>query len=149
MRSSPDFRSEDSRAVAFEQALASGIAWAHGWICPPEKLRRLGTLVLTDYDRRQVDIWSEEWKGSTHQITSGWFPPETPTFSVLGYASLTEYQLRAKLEQFPRGTHFDWLIWLPGQSQPPVAVSPQVEVFERVRADAASHGVMVEKRTQP
>jgi hypothetical protein len=52
------------------------------------------------------------------------------------------------VEQFPRGTTFEWLIWLPGQTEPPVDVSRQEEVFERVRSDAASHGLVVVKRMQ-
>jgi hypothetical protein len=149
LRRTPDFQSEGSRAVGFEQALAQGIAWGQGWISPPEKLARLAKLVLTDYDSKQIDHWSEEWKGSTHLIESGWFPAETPTFSLMGYSGLTEDQLRTKLEQFPRGSHFDWLIWMPGQIQPAIAVSRQEEVFERVRADADAHGIVIENQTQP
>ena len=149
LRPAPDFQSETSRAVGFEQALASGIAWGHGWICPPEKLARLEKLALTDYDRRAVSNWMREWQGTSYQISSSWYPPEAPTFSILGYGQFTEEELRAKLGQFPRGTHFEWTVYMPGQIQLPVAVSHQEDVLERVRADAESHGVIIEKRSQP
>jgi len=148
LRRSPDFRDEGSQAVWLEQSLAQGIAWGNGWICPPEKLARLAKLVLTDYDRRQASNSMDQWKGSTHQISSSFYPPDAPRFSLMGYSDLTEDQLRAKVEQFPRGTTLEWLIWLPGQTEPPVDVSRQEEVFERVRSDAASHGLVVVKRMQ-
>jgi hypothetical protein len=143
LRRTPDYESEGSRAISFEPSLAQAIALGSGWICPPEKLARLSRLVLTDYHRGQVKNWMEQWKAGTFQISSGWSPADAPTFSMIGYADLSEDQLRAKLAQFPRGTRFAWLIWMPGQIQPPVSVSNQEAVFERVRADAESHGMVV------
>lgn len=145
----PDCQSEGSRAVGFEQALAQGIARGRGWICPPEKLERLAKLVLTDSDRRQLEGWAGQWSGSNFQISSGWYPADAPTFQLMSYSGLTEDQLSAKLAQFPRGSRFNWLIWLPGQIQPPTPVSRQEAAFERVRSDAESHGVAVIKQSQP
>lgn len=146
---SPDDQNEDSRAVGLEQALAQGVAWGRGWLCPPEKLAKLAKLVLTDSDRRQVEGWMSQWKEPRFQISSSWDPADAPTFRLMSYLELTEDQLSAKLAQFPRGTRFDWLIWRPGQIQPPVTVARQAEVFDRIHADAESHGLVVLKQPQP
>jgi hypothetical protein len=68
---------------------------------------------------------------------------------VLQYEALTEDQLRTKLEQFPRGTKLLWQFWQPGQISPPVSMSKQEEVYERMRAVAEEHGVALGEANHP
>jgi hypothetical protein len=76
-----------------------------------------------------------------------WFLEDNPSFSVLQYEAITGDQLRAKVEQPPRGTELRWQFWQPGQISPPVSMAKQEEVYERLRAVAEKHGIPLEKAT--
>jgi hypothetical protein len=147
VRISPEFDTPGRSAFNLEQSLTQAILGGHGWICPPDKLAGLSELVLSDYDLREVKRATEEWQNRPFQISAAWSPEENPRFQVLHSADLDEEQLKAKLAQFPSGTRFEWLIWLPGHIYPPVAVSTQEAVYERVRNDAEAHRVIVAKKT--
>ena len=149
IRMTPEFDSAPARAFALEQALASGLAGGSGWICPPEKLARLGELVVTHGDRSQVERWTADWKMGPFRIEPQWFPDDAPTFNVLASAQLTEEQLAAKLAQFPHGTRFVWPMWQPGQISPPVSTEKQQAVFERMKAVAEEHGLSMVQLVQP
>lgn len=143
----PLFDTPARSGFSLEQSLTLAIASGRGWLCPPDKLARLFALVLSDYDRREVNRVTEQWQSRPFQISTNWPPEDDPRFEVLGSSDFTEEQLKSKLAQFPEGTRFEWLIWLPGHISPPVAVSAQVAVYERVREDAEAHGILVAKKT--
>jgi hypothetical protein len=149
LRMTPDYQSPGARGAALEQALVHAIAGGPGWMCSPDKLRKLADLVWTDSQRQQIESWIREWNQGQALIHSGWFPEDNPTFSVLQYEALTEDQLRTKLEQFPRGTKLLWQFWQPGQISPPVSMSKQEEVYERMRAVAEEHGVALGEANHP
>jgi hypothetical protein len=138
-----------SDAAGMEQALVSAIASGGNWICGPDKLARLADLAVSNLQKQQVESWIAQWKQEKTLIHPGWFPEDDPTFMVLQYNSLTEDQLVAKLAQFPRGTMLFWQFWQPGQISPPVAMSRQEEVYERMRAVAGQHGVTLGKANHP
>jgi hypothetical protein len=149
LRMTPDYQSPGYRAAALEQGLVFAIGQGSSWICPPDKLARLGALVLTNQERQQIENWIKQWREGPALISSGWFPEDKPTFSILQYASLTEDQLRVKLSQFPRGTKLLWQFWQPGQSAPPVTMAKQEAVYERMRAAAEQHDVALGKANHP
>ena len=149
LRSMPDYRSPGSRGVALEQELVSAIAKGTNWICPPDKLARLAELVWTKGQMQQIEGWVKEWKQGSAMIHASWFPEDNPTFSVLHYVQLSEDQLRAKLGQFPRGTQLRWQFWQPGQISPPVSMAKQEAFYERMRAGAEQHGILLIKVNHP
>jgi hypothetical protein len=134
------------RADEAEQNLVFAIAKAANWSCPPEKLARLAELV-TPNRKRMIDDWIAGWKSSA-KILPAWYPSGTTTFAVLQYDGLTEEQLRNKLAQFPRGTELRWQFWPPGEVSPPVSMEIQEAVYERIRTDAAGHGVVIGKASR-
>jgi hypothetical protein len=145
LRSTPDYQSPGARAAALERELMTAIATGTNWLCPPAKLQRLAELVWVEGHRQEIDGWIKQWKQGSAAVNPIWFPEDSPTFSVLQYVSLTEDQLRAKLLQFPRGTELRWQFWQPGQISPPVGMSKQEAVYERMRAIADEHGVILAK----
>ena len=149
VRMTPEFASAPARAYALERALTSGLAGGSGWVCPPDKLARLGELVVTRQDRSQAERLTAEWKDGPLRIEPQWFPEDSLTFNVLASVQLTEEQLVAKLGQFPRGTRFVWPMWKPGQIAPPVTMEKQQAVFERMKAVAEEHGLQMVQLIQP
>ena len=95
------------------------------------------------------ESWTKQWKGGPATISPNWFPSDNPTFSVLQYSSLTENQLRAKLAQFPGGTELVWQFWPPGRISPPVSISVQDAVYERMRAVAGENGIRLGRANHP
>jgi hypothetical protein len=149
LRSTPDYQSPGSRGAALEQGLVFAIARGTNWICPPDTLARLAELVWTQGNIQQIDSWIKQWKLGPALISPTWFPEDNPTFSVLQYDSLTEDQLRAKVAQLPRGIQLRWQFWQPGQISPPVSMAKQEAFYERVRADAEQHGIILGKANHP
>jgi len=141
----PDYRSSGSRGAALEQGLVFAIAGGSNWICPPDKLARLAALAWTISQRQQIESWTRQWEQGSALINPSWSAEDNPTFSVLQYVSLTEEQLRAKLAQFPRGTQVLWQFWQPGQIAPPVSMAKQEAFYERMRAIAEQHGIVLGK----
>lgn len=144
LRSTPDFQSPGARGVALEGGLASGIAKGTNWLCPPEKLARLAGIVWTERQKQMIESMTQQWKQETAAIYSDWYPEDAPAFQVLQYDRLTEDQLLVKLAQFPRGMRFRWQV----RPSTPAVTARQDAVYERVRADAERHGVVVEKANQ-
>lgn len=149
LRSTPDYQSPGSRGAALEQGLAFAIAKGTNWMSPPAKLTRLAELLWNQGDRLQVEGWIKQWKQGPALINPTWFPEDNPTFAVLQYEALTEDELRAKLTQFPRGTQLRWQFWQPGQISPPVSLAKQEALYERLRAIAEQHGVVLGKANEP
>jgi hypothetical protein len=148
LRMAPDYTSPESRGAALEQGLVHAIAEGSSWICAPDKLARLGQLVLTKGEKQGVENWIRQWKQGSATITSYWFPEDHPAFLVLQYNTLTEDRLAVKMGQFPRGTQLVWQFWKPGQISPPVSMARQEAVYERMRAAAAENGVMLTRGDQ-
>jgi hypothetical protein len=145
LRLTPDFQSPIGRAVALEHGLVTAIGSGTNWICETDKLTKLAELTWTQSERRQIDDWILQWKNGPALLNPYWYPdPGHPTFSVLQYSNLTEEQLRAKVAQLPRGIDLRWQFFKPGQIAPPVGMEKQQEVFDRIRAVAAEHGVRLE-----
>jgi hypothetical protein len=113
------------------------------------KLARLAELVWNKGQMQQIEGWITEWKRGSALISSSWFPEDNLTFSVLQYSQLTEEQVRAKLAQFPRGTQLRWQFWQPGQISPAVSITKQDAVYERMRATAEQHGIVLIKVNHP
>jgi hypothetical protein len=149
LRSTPDYQSPGSRGAALEQWLVFAIAKGTNWICPPDKLARLAELVWTKSQKQQIEGWMEQWKQGSALISPRWFPEDAPAFAVLQYDTLTEDQLRAKVAQFPSGMQLRWQFWQPGQISPPVSMAKQEAFYERIRAEAERHGVILEKANHP
>jgi hypothetical protein len=147
LRASPDYQSAAGRGAQLEQALVAAISKGANWITSPDRLARLAELVWTTEPARQIKEWAERWKGPA-AIETYWVPARNPKFSVLQYTELTEGQLDAKLAQLPHSIELRWHFWLPGQISPAVSMQQQEAVYERVRADAAAHGMVVEKGNQ-
>jgi hypothetical protein len=145
LRQTPDYQSTGARGAALEQALVSAIAGGTGWICPPEKLARIAELTVTKRQAEQVESWIKQWKQGPAVINPSWFTEDNPTFSILQYDSLTEDGLRAKLAQFPRGMRLLWQFWQPGQISPPVSMTLQDALYERMRAIGEKNGVTLGK----
>ena len=78
-------------------------------------------------------------------IDANWFPEDRPTFSVLQYSGLTESQLRTKVEQLPHDIDLQWRFWNSGGP----TIERQEQVYERVRADAAAHGIVIIQTDRP
>ena len=153
LRSTPDYSSPNARAAALEQGLVSALAGGTGWLCPPDKLARLRSLVLTSYNRQQIDNLFEQWKNQPFLInpnwSSAWTPEQNTTFNLLNSPSMTEDQLGAKITQFPKGTHLAFQFWQSGQIAPPVSMEKQEAAFDRLHAIAEEHGITLEKANHP
>jgi hypothetical protein len=135
--------------TTLDREVIRAIATGSGWICPPDKLARLSGLVRTDSQRREIERWIAQWKAGSAPIKPTWISEDSPTFEILQYRDLTEDQLLAKVAQFPRGTRLRWQFVPPGSILEAVSLATQEAVYERVRADAARHGVVVEKANHP
>jgi hypothetical protein len=131
--------------ATLEQALAWAIAKGTNWSCPPDKLARLAGMVHAKAQVAEIEGWSQQWKGGSASINPTWFPEDSPTFWLLQYDGLTEEQLRAKIAQLPRGMQLEWQFWKAGQISPAVSMEKQEAVYERVRAVAEEHGVVLGK----
>jgi hypothetical protein len=131
--------------ATLEQALAWAIAKGTNWSCPPDELARLAGMVHTKAQVAEIEGWSQQWKGGSASINPTWFPEDSPTFWLLQYDGLTEEQLRAKIAQLPRGMQLEWQFWKAGQISPAVSMEKQEAVYERVRAVAEEHGVVLGK----
>lgn len=148
LRMRPDSQSQGSKAATLEQALVNAIASGSGWICSPDKLARIATLIFTQQQREQIERWIKDWNYEYAQITPNWFS-EDATFSVLQFNSLTEQQLRAKIAQFPRGMQLRWQFWQPGQTSSTTSMEMQEVIYEKMRAVADEAGVKMEKLNHP
>lgn len=137
--SKPNFQDAGSRGVALEQELVSAIATGSAWICPPEKLLRLQDLVWTRNERQQIDGWIRQWHQPITVIGGMWAQEDKPAFSVFQYGNLSEEQFGQKMAQLPPGTTLEW------QFSIGVNRERQEAAFERVRAAAASHGIVVDR----
>jgi hypothetical protein len=141
----PDDKSAGSRGAALEQTLVMAIGQGTNWLAPPEKLSLLKDLVWTRTQAQQIEGWIQQWKLGAAAVDPNWFPEDRPTFSVLQYSGLTEDQLRTKLAQLPHDLDLQWRFWNSGGP----TIEKQEAVFERVRADAASHGIVISQAKNP
>jgi len=140
-----DWKSEGSRGMAMEQVLVTAIAGGTSWICPPEKLARLSALVWIKTNQQQIEGMEQQWNGARAVIMPNWMPDQDATFSVLQYNSLTLEQLLAKVMQIPPGMDVQWQFWPARQA----SLEMQDAVYERVRAAAATHGIVINRTSQP
>jgi len=129
--------------------LVWAIARGTNWICPSEKLARLGQLVWTQGESRQIESWIQQWKRDSASINPKWYPEDKPTFSVLQYDALTAEQLTEKLAQLPTGMRLRWQFWQAGEISPPVSMARQEEYYSRMRAVAAQYGVVLDRFDNP
>ncbi len=125
----------------------TAIAGGAGWICPPEKLARIGELARTQEQKRRIEGWIQQWKAGPAVVVPMWFPEDRRTFTLLQYEGMSEDQLREKMAQFPRATEMAWQFWQAGQSNPEVSRTRQEEVYERMRRAAAERGVVLRKQS--
>ena len=145
LRFAPDGKSAGSHGLAIEQALMTAIATGTNWICPPEKLRRLSTLVWTRTHQQQIEGWTQQWNQAPAVVYPSWIPDYDASFSLLQYESLTVEQLIAKVAQLPPATEVEWKFW-PGQQ---ATLEVQDAVYERVRAAAAENGIVIHRSKAP
>jgi hypothetical protein len=139
----PDPTTEGGRAASIEQTLIAAIARGTNWLTTPDQLARLSELVAGKLQAQSIKQWSDLWQERSPTILTYWFPEDRPTFSILQYDGLTEDQLRIKLSQLAKGSEVVWQFWKIGEISPAVSMEKQDAVYERVRADAALHGVAV------
>lgn len=149
LRSTPDYNSPGTRAFNLEGSFVSALAGGTGWLCTPEKLTRLRSLVLTDYNRQQIDNLFDQWRRQPFVIIPNWREDADTTFNLLNSSPMTEDQLRAKIAQFPKGTRLAWQFWQPGQIFPAISMAKQEAVYDNIRASASEHGIALEKSLQP
>jgi hypothetical protein len=64
-----------------------------------------------------------------------------PTRMVLQYTMIDEEQ--------SRGTQLQFQFWKPGEISPPVSMTAQDAVYERLRLAAAQHGVVLDRVNHP
>ena len=128
-----------------EQALVTAIGQGTNWLAPPEKLALLKDLVGTRTPAQQIEGWIQQWKLGAAAVDANWFPEDLPTFSVLQYSALTEDQLCIKLAQLPHDLDLQWRYWNSGEP----TIEKQEAVYERVRADAVSHGIVISQAKNP
>ena len=139
----PDPTTEGGRAASLEQTLIASIAKGTNWLTTPDRLARLSELASGKVQVQTIKQWSDLWNEKPPTIHTYWFPEDRPTFSILQYDGLTEDQLRIKLSQLAKDAEVRWQFWKAGQISPAVSLQKQDAVYERVRADAALHGVIV------
>jgi hypothetical protein len=152
--------------AGLQQQLVNAISLGLNWICPPEKLRKLHELALTDDLRQLIEVEIKEW--SKDPMIRPWWSwsrtgeaEELPSFSLLQYHVSAE-GLRTKLSQLPRGTQLRYEFLPPaGRVQlscvpndecrmgkpdgPPVSLEKQEAIYERMRVVAEKHGVILQK----
>ena len=145
LRPTPVIQSPGS-PPAQQRALVWAIATGVNWICPPDKLLRLEALVLTDLLHQEIEDWIKKWNQEFIMINPTWFPDGTATFWFFQYGHLGEEQFRVKVAQLPRGTRLRWQ-FLQGSPQP--TMTRQEAVYERIRAVAEEHGIVLEKVNHP
>jgi hypothetical protein len=148
LRAVPPYRDAGSRALGLQQNLVYAACEATAWICPPEKLERLQGLALTGHQQEQIQGWIKQWRQGPPMIQPGWFPEDSPTFSILQYQALTLDQLKEKVAEFPADTQLQWQFWQPGHIAPPVSLATQEAAYEEVRAVAEKHQVTLVKANQ-
>lgn len=139
LRPTPDYRDPASRALALQQNLVSAICAATNWICSPEKLSRLETLVLTEPQKTGIEGWIKLAKQEPYQVQAFWFPEERPTFSVLQYQALTEEQLPNKIAQYPHGARFTYTL-----TAAPTIAAREKTLIERMKFFSEEHGIQLE-----
>jgi hypothetical protein len=145
LRFSPDGKSAGSRGAMLEQDLVTAIGQGTNWLAPPEKLALLKDLVCTREQAQLIEGWIQQWKLGAATIDSYWVPEDRPTFSILQYTGLTEDQLRIKVAQLPHDIDLQWRFWNSGEP----SLEKQEEVYQRVRADAAANGVVINQTNHP
>jgi hypothetical protein len=139
LRFSPDGKSAGTLGATLEQDLVIAIGQGTNWLAPPEKLALLKELVWTRMQKQQIEGWIAQWKVGAAAIDANWFPEDRPTFSVLQYSGLTESQLRTKVAQLPHDIDLQWRFWKSGGP----AIERQEQIYERVRAYATEHGIVI------
>jgi len=103
----------------------------------------------SESEQEQIQGWAKQWQQGPASIGQNWFAAESPIFSLLQYEQLTEDQLRDIVAHLPRGMRLRWPFQEAGRISPPVSTAKQDEAYERVRAVAERHGIVLEKGNVP
>jgi hypothetical protein len=148
LNTATDPRDPISRATVLQGALLASIVSGTNWICGPEKLTRLRTMVGSQQERMNLSHWIDQWDGFEGPwiLTPFWDPDDKLTFSVLQYSQFDEEQIRLKLSQLPRGSKLYFQTYTAEQMGSPVSMEKQQAVLRELRKYAAQFGVIIEER---
>jgi len=122
-----------------EYALEDALSRGQGWICLPDKLARLRTM-LTPQRQIEVDNRLKEWQRAPFNLSMAWIGSGGFRYVAGPYMGDSIDALVRKLQQFPSGTHFV------------CALSPEMQARHRaevdaVKAAAQSAGLVLEFRS--
>jgi hypothetical protein len=109
LRSGPGMSAPHAEDSMVEFALEEALSRGQGWICGPDKLARLKTL-LTSNRQPEVTARLNEWQRTPLSLFIYWPGDSGLRYSVGPYMGNSLDALVRKLRQFPRDTHFVWQI---------------------------------------
>jgi hypothetical protein len=107
LRPGPGFSSPQAADSMIEYALEEALARGQGWLCGPDKLARLKTLV-TPMRQGEVDRQLSTWQRTPFALSLTWRGDGTVWYVAGPYMGDSVDALMRKLKQFAAGTHFVW-----------------------------------------
>ncbi len=130
-------REGDLQTLMYEagpgSAMISALAGGQGWLTNETKLNRLLELTIGPNQRNQSEQLLKMWQSRPLQIQFMNFGKER--FQIAQYSPQSRQLAIEKLNQFPRGTTFQWL----GSA----AWEGEDKAFEEVSKAVASHGINI------
>jgi len=136
LRPGPGFSSPLAADGMIEYAIEEALSRGQGWLCGPDKLARLRTLV-TPMRQGDVDRWLQEWQRMPFSLSMAWRGDGTLFYSAGPYTGGSISALIQKLQQFASGTHFVWNL-------PAGAETLHRAEVDAVKAAADAAGLIVE-----
>ncbi len=92
-----------------EQALRNALINGQAWLAPPEKLKRLQALCVSNEGRKELGRLIDGWNQTIHIALSP-FDDRPYSINVAHYSFDSLESLKQKLRQFPEGTVFTWAV---------------------------------------
>ena len=114
-------------------------------MCGPDCLRRLTGLLGTERSPEFAEIL-EQWKRAEKLLIPAYMASDGGFFTLLQYHPRSAEELEKKLAQLPRGMRVEWQMYRTEQTAARVSMEQQQRLYERYRAIAARHGVILTKR---
>jgi hypothetical protein len=136
LRQGPGFSSPHAADSMIEYAIEEALSRGQGWLCGPDKLARLKTLV-TPMRQGEVDRQLNAWQRTPFGLLTTWRGDGALVYWAGPYTGDSIDALIRKLKQFPAGTQFVWSL------QKDTEARHRAEV-DTVKAAVKAAGLVVE-----
>jgi len=136
LRTGPGLSSAHAADNMVEYALMNALSRGDAWICGPDKLERLRSVISP---ARQYEVTGRlaSWQTGQFPIVLSWSSDRRIYFDVASYSGDSIERLARKLQQFPRGSRFT----LPLRAD---IADRHLSELETLRAAAAGAGLELE-----